>query len=36
MIAFPCLTIAAVAVLAALPPVIHAVGIDPVTMLRTE
>jgi ABC-type antimicrobial peptide transport system permease subunit len=36
MIAFPSLTILAVAVLAALPPAIHAVRIDPVTMLRTE
>jgi putative ABC transport system permease protein len=36
MIALPSLTILAVAVLAAAPPVIHAVRIDPVTMLRSE
>ncbi len=36
MLAFPSLTIVAAALLAALPPVIRAVRIDPVTMLRTE
>jgi ABC-type antimicrobial peptide transport system permease subunit len=36
MLAFPSLTILAVALLAALPSVIHAVRIDPVTMLRAE
>jgi ABC-type antimicrobial peptide transport system permease subunit len=33
---FPPLTILVAALLAALPPVIRAVRIDPVTMLRTE
>ena len=36
ILAFPSLTLLAVALLAALPPVIHAVRIDPVTMLRAE
>jgi putative ABC transport system permease protein len=36
MLAIPSLTIAAAALLAALPAVIHAVRIDPVTMLRSE
>jgi putative ABC transport system permease protein len=36
MLAFPSLTILAAALLAALPPVINAVRIDSVTMLRAE
>jgi hypothetical protein len=36
MLAFPSLAILAAALLAALPPVINAVRIDPVTMLRAE
>jgi ABC-type lipoprotein release transport system permease subunit len=36
MLAIPSLTIVAAALLAALPAVIHAVRIDPVTMLRSE
>jgi len=36
MVALPLCTILAVAVLAALPAVFHAVRIDPVTMLRSE
>ena len=36
MLALPALTILAAALLAALPAVIHAVRIDPVTMLRAE
>ena len=36
MLALPSLTILAAALLAALPAVIHAVRIDPVTMLRSE
>jgi predicted permease len=36
MLALPALTILAVALLAALPPVIRAVRIDPATMLRSE
>jgi ABC-type lipoprotein release transport system permease subunit len=35
-LAVPSLTIIAAALLAALPPVIRAVRIDPVTMLRNE
>jgi putative ABC transport system permease protein len=35
-LAFPSLTILAAALLSALPPVIHAVRIDPVTILRVE
>jgi hypothetical protein len=36
VLALPALTIAAAALLAALPAVIRAVGIDPVAMLRAE
>jgi hypothetical protein len=36
MLAFPSLTPLAAALLAALPAVIHAVRIDPVTLLRAE
>jgi hypothetical protein len=36
MLSLPSLTILASALLAALPAVIHAVRIDPVTMLRAE
>jgi hypothetical protein len=36
LLAFPSLTILAVALLAALPPVLYALRIDPVSMLRTE
>ena len=36
MLALPSCTILAVALLAALPAVFHAVRIDPVTMLRAE
>ena len=36
MLAFPCLTIVAIALLAAIPPVIRAVRIDPVSTLRAD
>jgi hypothetical protein len=36
MLAVPWFTILAVALLAAVPAVIHAIRIDPVTMLRSE
>lgn len=36
ILAFPSLTMAAVALLAALAPEIHALRTDPATMLRTE
>ena len=36
MLALPALTILAAALLAALPAVIHAVRIDPVSMLRAD
>jgi ABC-type antimicrobial peptide transport system permease subunit len=36
MLAFPSLTLLVAALLAALPPVIYAVRIDPVSMLRAE
>jgi putative ABC transport system permease protein len=36
MLALPLLGILVLALLAALPPVIHAVRIDPVSMLRSE
>jgi hypothetical protein len=36
MLAFPSLTLLAAALLAAVPPVIHPVRIDPGSMLRAE
>jgi hypothetical protein len=36
MLAFPALTILAATVVAALPPMIHALRIDPAMMLRAE